>query len=197
MSYKKVVSHFINEERLTHLFEKWGERTNNPFVRAVGDQNLERYSRFCRSFESRLGNFLEGLAQAIVKKRFECLSNEEIKEIKDKDKVKADLCFLKNDVWNVIELKAGGNLDSKKAPAERRNLDKLKLIISKRKQKPAKFYFATAYKHEKEPLSFSKDEVLLGEDFWGFICDDKSSYEFILERFCVEIKKSKMKQQRL
>jgi len=142
-------------------------------------------------FDSRLGNFLEGLAQAIVKEQFSCLSLAEIKEIKTKNKVKADLCFFKNNVWNIIELKAGGNLDSKKAPAERRNLDKLKLIISKRKQKPAKFYFATAYKGVKEHISFSEDETLSGEDFWAFICDDKDSYRFILEIFSAEIKKYK------
>ena len=188
MNYKKVVTKFITKARLSHLFEKWGDKTDNPFVKAVGDENLEKYSRFCRSFESRLGNFLEKLAQAIVQENFECLSQKEIKEIKDKDRVKADLCFLKNDVWNVIELKSGGNLDSKKEPAERRNLDKLKLIISKKKKKQAQFYFATAYKSGKGAIVFSEDELLLGENFWEFICDDKDSYNYILKSFHDQIK---------
>ena len=193
MSYKKIVTDFITKERLAHLFEKRGEKTDNPFVKALNDENLEKYSRFCRSFESRLGNFLEKLAQAIVKESFECLSKKEIKEIKEKNRVKADLCFLKNGIWNVIELKSGGNLDSKKEPAERANLDKLKLIISKKKQKPARFYFATAYKSGKGAYVFSKDELLLGADFWDFICDDKDSYSFILNFFRAQIKKYREK----
>ena len=183
MTYKSIVSDFITKERVKNLFERWGEKTDNPFVKALGDENLEKYSRFCRSFDSRLGNFLEALAQSIVEKRFKCLSKEEAREIENNHKLKADLCFLKNNVWNVIELKAGGNLDSKKEPAERKNLDKLKLIIAKKKRKQARFYFATAYKSGKIPVSFSEDETLLGEDFWDFICDDKDSYKFILKSF--------------
>ena len=188
MDYKEIVKDFITQERLAHLFGKWNEKTDNPFIKAIGDENLEKYSRFCRSFESRLGNFLEHLSQSIVEKKFQCLSTEEQRKIqKDKHK-KADLCFFKNNVWNIIELKSGGNLDSKKEPAERKNLDELKLVISQTKKQQAKFYFATAYKIKKRIRSFSNDELLLGEDFWEFICDDPLSYEFILQYFSDQIR---------
>ena len=188
MNYQKIVENFITKKRLNHLFERWNEKTDNPFVKAVGDENLAKYSLFCRSFESRLGNFLEGLAQSIVREKFEHLSKKEIKEIAQEKKVKADLCFFKDNFWNIIELKSGGNLDSKKGSAERRNLYDLKLIIEKKKKKEAKIYLATAYRSKTFFQNFSKDELLLGEKFWEFICQDKSAYNFILNSFTEQIR---------
>ena len=185
MEYREIIENFLTQERLNHLFEKWGQRTQNPFVKTVGDKNLEKYSLFCRSFESRLGNLLEKLAKSIVKQRFITLSEEEITDIQSKANAKADLCFLKDNVWIIIELKAGGNLDSKKEPAERANLDKLKLATAKKTKTPSQFYFATAYDTQPPPSfqSFSAQELLLGKEFWKFICEDDLSFRFILKTF--------------
>ena len=185
MEYREIIENFLTQKRLNHLFEKWGQRTQNPFVKAVGDENLEKYSLFCRSFESRLGILLEKLAKSIVNQRFITLAKEEITDIQNKANAKFDLCFFKGNVWVIIELKAGGNLDSKKEPAERANLDKLKLATAKKTKTPAQFYFATAYDTQPPPAfqSFSEQELLLGKDFWKFICEDEQSLLFLLNLF--------------
>ena len=196
MNYTKIVDEFITKDKLKYIFEKYKEntKTNNPFILAMKDKNLIKYSSMCRSIDSRIGNFIGKLAKEIVKNRFKSISKEEETEIRKQYKTAPDLCFLKNDIWTIIELKAGGNIDSKKMKSERDSLDKIKLFVSKKKNKPAKFFYATAYdafgnKAGYEKLCFSEDEMLIGEDFWNFICDDSMSQNYILRTYQSIIKK--------
>ena len=177
----------MTKERMEHLFKGKETRTNNPFILAIENEKLIKYSSFCRSLDSRLGYFIEKLAKEIVNDRFENLSDSEKEKVKSKTNIKVDLCFLKDGTWNVIELKAGGNIDSKKAKSERNNLDAVKLTVAKMKRQKTVFFYATAYKsfdeNEAGYKNFSKEELLIGKDFWEFICDDSASYEYILKTF--------------
>lgn len=85
-----------------------------------------------------------------------------------------DLCFFDGTEWHIFELKAGGNLDSTKAPSE---VDKLlHLFVSL--GVPAKVHFATLYNKGGEGsrwsgaiaghLSFD-DMCLIGKDFWEMV----------------------------
>ncbi len=186
--YKEIVRSFFTEDKIKHIFEQmWqGEGTNNPFILATKDQNLIKYSACCRSIDSRLGNFMEKLAKEIVQKgSFKTLSEVQKQKMKQKLNAKPDLCFFKDHYWNIIELKAGGNIDSKKMKAERASLDKIKLYVSKVTKQKARFFYATAYQNIEDysRLNFSSEELLIGKKFWEFICDDSKSYHYILKKF--------------
>ena len=188
MNYQKIVRKFLTETKIKHIFKQmWQDKgTNNPFILATKDQSLIKYSSSCRSIDSRLGNFIEKLAKEIVQKRnFKILSAEQINKLDQKIKAKPDLCFFKNNYWNIIELKAGGNIDSKKMQAERDSLDALKVVVNKITKQQTRFFYATAYPNVKNynKLSFSEDELLIGKQFWEFICDDPRSYDYILKEF--------------
>ena len=188
MNYKEVVDQFINEAQIKHIFNKLVEEasTNNPFILATEDKHLIKYSTCCRSIDSRLGVFIGRLAEEIVKNRFTCLSDIDRKKVETKARSKIDLCFLKNNCWYIIELKSGGNIDSKKMRAERNTLDKLKVELGKiKKEVSIKFFYATAYENIEnyDKLRFSSQERLIGKRFWRFICDDSVSYDYILKKF--------------
>ena len=192
--YKKIVDHFLTKDRIEHVFKRmWqAQQTNNPFILATQDQNLIKYSACCRSIDSRLGNFIEKLAKEIVQKRnFKTFSEERKKRLKQKTQAKPDLCFFKDNYWNIIELKAGGNIDSKKMKAERESLDKIKVAVGKITKQRSRFFYATAYQNIEDysRLNFSQEELLIGKKFWKFICDDSKSYDYILEMFAKNYKK--------
>ena len=118
-----------------------------------------------------------------------------------------DHCFYdsKNDTYYVIELKAGGDLDSKKAPAEKNQLlieyFMLKNKIKKENKKSdVKIYFGTAYnkfgegnewKQGSVQSCFADEELLIGKDYWNFVCDDDNGFEVVFNQYkqsCVAIK---------
>lgn len=86
-----------------------------------------------------------------------------------------DLAFFDGEIWNVMELKAGGDLDSSNAPS---NIEKLLTIYVDMGIENCKAYFATLYnkdgegktwkgsvkKHLNYPTMF-----LIGADFWNKI----------------------------
>lgn len=94
----------------------------------------------------------------------------------------------------LIELKAGGDLDSKKAPSEKRELLKeyfmVKNVVSPEEE--VKIFFCAAYnKNGEENLwkqsfvesCFSKDELLIGKDYWNFVCNDSDGFSVVLEQY--------------
>ena len=94
----------------------------------------------------------------------------------------------------IIELKAGGDLDTKKSKAEKLEMLKeyflLKNII--KKDEKIKIYFATAYnkygegsnwKQERVKQFFAEDELLIGKDYWNFVCKDKNGFDIIFEQY--------------
>ena len=115
-----------------------------------------------------------------------------------------DHCFYnrEKDIYYIIELKAGGDLDNKKAPAEKKELLNeyfmLKNLI--KGEKTIKLFFATAYNKYGEGNEwkqtcvkncFEDRELLIGKDYWNFICNDEDGFKIVMEQYkksCVHIK---------
>ncbi|MDR0603888.1 MAG: TdeIII family type II restriction endonuclease [Bacteroidales bacterium] len=76
----------------------------------------------------------------------------------------------------LIELKIGGDLDNKKARAEKEAIFEQYAILSNTLGKDAKIkcYFATAYNRYGEKTMTTKD-------FWNFVCKFERGYEIIMD----------------
>lgn len=94
----------------------------------------------------------------------------------------------------LIELKIGGDLDNKKARSEKEALFEQYAILSNTLDKDAKIkcFFATAYNRygEGKPWKqgrvlqfFSKEELLIGKDFWNFICKSDNGYDIVIDEY--------------
>lgn len=109
----------------------------------------------------------------------------------------------------LIELKASGDLDNKKARAEKQALLEeyflLKNLLKDDKTAKINIYFGTAYnkfgegnfwKQERVRQFFSDEELLIGKDYWNFVCNDKNGFDVIFDQYKIssnEIKKSLLK----
>jgi type II restriction endonuclease TdeIII len=91
----------------------------------------------------------------------------------------------------LIELKIGGDLDNKKARSEKEALLEQYAILSNTipEEREIKICFATAYnrygegkpwKQERVRQFFSEEELLIGCDFWNFICKSEDGYDIVL-----------------
>lgn len=94
----------------------------------------------------------------------------------------------------LIELKIGGDLDNKKARSEKEAILEQYAILSNTLDSKSRIsiYFATAYnrfgegkpwKQERVRQFFSDDELLIGKDFWNFICKSKDGYTIVLDEY--------------
>ena len=94
----------------------------------------------------------------------------------------------------LIELKIGGDLDNKKSRSEKNSLLEQYAILSNSLGENSKINikFATAYnrfgedaqwKQERVRQFFSDDELLIGKDFWNFVCKSDEGYEIVLEAY--------------
>lgn len=94
----------------------------------------------------------------------------------------------------LIELKIGGDLDNKKARAEKEAILEQYAILSNLIGDTSKIsiYFATAYnrygedkpwKQERVKQFFGNDELLIGKAFWNFICKSENGYKYVLESY--------------
>lgn len=94
----------------------------------------------------------------------------------------------------LIELKIGGDLDNKKAESEKRALLEQYAILKHSVDPDAhiRLYFATAYnmlgedvewKQERVGQFFGPDELLIGRDFWNFICDRPDGNDLVLASY--------------
>lgn len=92
----------------------------------------------------------------------------------------------------LIELKASGDLDNKKARAEKSALLEeyflLKNSLRDDKTAKVKIFFGTACKlscdeelRGKDTVQkyFAEDELLIGKDYWNFVCDDPDGFETV------------------
>lgn len=126
---------------------------------------------------------------------------EEIRKIKPQAKVITKrhvsdyyLIDKENDTHHLIELKIGGDLDNKKARSEKEAIFEQYAILANSLGKNAKIecHFATAYNRFGEDKEwkqgrvlqfFSKEELLIGKDFWNFVCKSKNGYNVVLETY--------------
>jgi hypothetical protein len=94
----------------------------------------------------------------------------------------------------LIELKIGGDLDNKKARSEKEALLEQYSILSNSlgPGNDIQLKFATAYNRygEEQPWSqervrqfFADDELLIGRDFWNFVCKSNGGYEVVIDEY--------------
>jgi hypothetical protein len=94
----------------------------------------------------------------------------------------------------LIELKIGGDLDNKKARSEKEAILEQFAILSNVLEEDAKIeiYFATAYnrfgegkpwQQERVRQFFAEEELLIGRDFWNFICQSDEGYDIVLQAY--------------
>lgn len=89
---------------------------------------------------------------------------------------------------HLIELKIGGDLDNKKARSEKEAILEQYAILSNtlRNNEDITIHFATAYNRfgegnpwnqERVKQFFAEEELLIGKDFWNFVCQSDEGYE--------------------
>ena len=96
----------------------------------------------------------------------------------------------------LIELKASGDLDNKKAKSEKQALlDEYFLLRNYLKDDPnakIKIFFATAYNKygEGNPWNqhmvrqfFADEELLIGKDYWNFVCADSEGFNIVFSQY--------------
>lgn len=100
-----------------------------------------------------------------------------------------DLAFFDGKDWVVLELKAGGDLDSSNAPA---NVEKLLTIYAGLNVPNSKAYFATLYNKNGEGNTWTgavkkhmafPEMFLIGKKFWNTILPDGIIYERFTELY--------------
>lgn len=104
----------------------------------------------------------------------------------------------------LIELKASGDLDNKKARAEKNALLEefflLKNLLRNDSTAKIKLFFGTAYnkfgeghewKQERVKQFFAEEELLIGRDYWNFVCSDKNGFNIIFEQYKISAEKIK------
>jgi len=98
------------------------------------------------------------------------------------------------DIHYLIELKIWWDLDNKKARSEKEAIFEQYAILSNNLWDDAKIEckFATAYnrfwewnewKQERVKQFFSKEELLIGSEFWNFICKDENWFKIVIEAY--------------
>ncbi len=94
----------------------------------------------------------------------------------------------------LIELKIGGDLDNKKARSEKEAIMEQYTILTNELSANATVhtFFATAYnrfgegqpwKQERVRQFFADEELLIGRDFWNFVCQSDNGYEWVLTAY--------------
>ena len=96
----------------------------------------------------------------------------------------------------LIELKAGGDLDNKKAKTEKLALLQeyfiLKNSLRDKPDETVRIFLATAYnpygedapwKQERVKQFFAEEELLIGKHYWNFVCDDPEGFTIVREQY--------------
>lgn len=174
---KSLINQIVSEE-ITFFVNKMSEKTfnRNNFIMNQINQNFVFYSSLSRSFDSSLGNTFQTIAGRIAK----LIYGENNVQL---PKTGADLVIFYNNRYYIIEIKLGGNLDSKKLPSEfnaleafyyKSNLNNTVNLNS------VSFCLGTVYIEESVArklhsyfnISYTNPQyyLLLENDFWNFIC---------------------------
>jgi hypothetical protein len=94
----------------------------------------------------------------------------------------------------LIELKIGGDLDNKKARSEKEAILEQFAILSNvlPEETDIRIFFATAYnrfgegkpwRQERVRQFFADEELLIGKDFWNFVCRLDDGYDIVLDTY--------------
>ena len=94
----------------------------------------------------------------------------------------------------IIELKAGGDLDNKKSKIEKNELLQEYFLLKNqiKNDENVKIYLATAYnkygegkewKQDRVQQYFSREELLIGKDYWNFVCNSEEGFNIVFEQY--------------
>ncbi len=113
-------------------------------------------------------------------------------------------CPEKNEHY-LIELKASGDLDNKKARAEKAALLEeyflLKNSLRNEADAKIKIFFGTAYnkfgegkewKQERVKQFFAEEELLIGKEYWNFVCASQDGFDIVFEQYRKSAEKIRM-----
>ena len=155
----------------------------------VSDVDLENGEFKGRISQFRASNVARGRGRSRVESGVNQESIKQLINIANKYKDKevhikpVDLAFFDGTNWILMELKAGGDLDSSNAPS---NVEKLLTIYAGIHLENVKIYFSTLYNKEgegntwkgsvKKHLAFP-DMFLIGKDFWNTILPIDINFE--------------------
>jgi hypothetical protein len=140
------------------------------------------------------------ITEAHIKSYFQLIKESVFDSSGDEKTVNADLVLFRNNKITCIELKAGGDLDKGKAHIQRRETFEIyAILVSKYREEvfnhkiKIEMKFGTFYNKNdmisgvenwKQPSvkkNFLESELLIGTDFWAFVCNDKNAYSKILK----------------
>jgi len=127
---------------------------------------------------------------------YEELRSIQPKTTADKKRHESDYFLIDRDTGHhyLIELKIGGDLDNKKARAEKEALLEQFAILSNTISidTPISIRFATAYNRYEEGQPwlqgrvrqyFADDELLIGKNFWNFVCGHDNGYQIVIDEY--------------
>lgn len=94
----------------------------------------------------------------------------------------------------IIELKAGGDLDNKKSRVEKSELLQQYFLLRNQiaDDENIKIFLATSYnkygegnewKQGRVLQFFSEEELLIGKDYWNFVCNDEEGFDIVMEQY--------------
>ena len=105
----------------------------------------------------------------------------------------------------LIELKASGDLDNKKARAEKSALLEEYFLLRNQlrndKSAKVKIFFGTAYnkfgegkvwKQERVRQFFAEEELLIGKKYWNFVCNDEEGFDIVFQQYKKSAEKIKL-----
>lgn len=108
----------------------------------------------------------------------------------------SDYCLFdqETEMYHLIELKIGGDLDNKKARSEKEALLEQYCILTNSlgSQEKVRIYFATAYNRYGEGRPwlqgrvrqfFAEDELLISSAFWNMVCKSEDGYRVVLNEY--------------
>ena len=177
-------------------------------AKKVSIQNIvdREIKKFADSYEARFTNEVNDPEGVINSKKNNCFVAELGKEfmfysafVRSFEKSHVTDHYFYNNEKNehyLIELKAGGDLDNKKAKTEKlAMLQEYFILKNSLRDKPndkIKLFLGTAYnkygensewKQERVKQFFAEDELLIGKDYWNFVCDDPEGFNIVFEQY--------------
>ncbi|MCX7694236.1 MAG: TdeIII family type II restriction endonuclease [Caloramator sp.] len=179
---RRIASLKFGEKNVPLLVNPHGLPTNDIQVTGREQVIISNIKFEDEVVQSEIQKFItHHMASGKGKKRKESTTNQEtIKELLQLSKIKsntiqtkpADLVFFDGDNWNIVEIKAGGDLDSSNAPG---NVKKMLTLYVALNVPNAKLYFATIYHKTGEGTTWTgavkqylsyPDMFLIGSKFW-------------------------------
>ena len=168
------IAHNINPENISGQIIVTDVDTDNGDLR--GQITAFRATNIANVKEHRIS----GVTQNSIKTLLPIASQYRTNEVHTKP---VDLAFYDGVDWNILELKAGGDLDSSNAPA---NVEKLLTIYAGLNISNSKIFFATLYNKNGEGNTWTgtvkkhmayPEMFLIGQSFWEYILPPNISYE--------------------